>query len=297
MLKGTDQGQVYLGELAAGGMRLNPPRRLTNDEAFDYPSAWTADGKAVLFMSDRGGGWGIFKQGIGQDTAEPLVTGPQHNVSRLRLSPDGAWILYTEPPKVVHPSTPVPLMRIPVGGGVAQLVLEMQGSGSFDCSRAPASLCVVLETSQDRKLYTLTAFDPLKGRGKVLKTIERDLSGDYYGSLSPDGSTFAIWKGDEPEIHIRLLPLSGGSTSEITVRGWPNLRNLVWSTDGKGLYASSVSPQATTLLYVNLKGNTRLLQQEKGIKGPALAIPSPDGRYLAICEFVVNENVWMLEGF
>jgi serine/threonine protein kinase/Tol biopolymer transport system component len=297
MLKETAQGQVYLGELAAGGMRLNPPRRLTNDEAFDYPSAWTADSKAVLFMSDRGGGLGIFKQGIGQDTAEPLVTGPQHNVSHLRLSPDGAWILYTEPPKIVHLSTPVPLMRIPVGGGVAQLVLEMHVSGSFDCSRAPASLCVVLETSQDRKLYTLTAFDPLKGRGKVLKTIERDPSGDYYGSLSPDGSTFALSKEGEAEMHIRLLSLSGGSESEIAVKGWPNLRNLVWSTDGKGLYASSVSPQATSLLYVDRKGNTRLLQQEKGIKGPALAVPSPDGRYLAICEFVVNENVWMLEGF
>jgi eukaryotic-like serine/threonine-protein kinase len=91
--KATYQAQVYLGELAAGGTRMNPPRRLTNDEASDMPAAWTPDSKAVLFMSDRNGTWGIFKQGISQDTAEPVVTGPQ-DAYFPRLSPDGAWILY-----------------------------------------------------------------------------------------------------------------------------------------------------------------------------------------------------------
>jgi len=298
MLKQASQGQVYLGELTAGGTRLNPPRRLTNDEATDFPVAWTADSKAVLFVSDRAGGWGIFKQGIGRDTAEPVVTGPQHNSSSPCLSPDGAWLLYSERPKTVRPSTLVPLMRIPVGGGVPQPVLEMTNSEGIACSRAPASLCVLVETSQDRKLCTLTSFDPLKGRGKVLTTIERDPSNDYTSALSPDGSSFAMSKYNEAEIHIRLLPLSGGSENKITVKGWPNIVNgLVWSPDGKGLYLSSMSAQAITLLYVDLKGNPRLLQQEKGIKGPAFAVPSPDGRYLAICEIVLNQNVWMLEGF
>jgi serine/threonine protein kinase/Tol biopolymer transport system component len=298
MLKGTSQGQVYLGELTAGGTHMNPPRRLTNDEATDYPQAWTADSKVVLFISDRGGGWGIFKQGIGRGTAEPVVAGLQHNPDFQSLSPDGAWLLYSERPKTVRPSTPVPLMRIPVGGGVPQPVLEMRNSEGVACSRAPASLCVLVETSQDGKLYTLTAFDPLKGRGRVLTTIARDPSGTYRWDLSPDGSTFAISKAYEPEIRIRLLALSGGLASEITVKSWPNIvSGPVWSPDGKGLYLSSMSAQAITLLYVDLKGNARLLQQEKGIKGPAFAVPSPDGRYLAICETVFNKNVWMLEGF
>ena len=96
--KATYQRQVYVGELAAGGTRMNPPRRLTNDEAYDEPTAWTADSKAVLFTSNRNGTWGIFKQGISQETAEPVVTGPQ-DVSLPRLSPDGAWILYLEIPR------------------------------------------------------------------------------------------------------------------------------------------------------------------------------------------------------
>jgi Tol biopolymer transport system component len=76
LVKTTFQGQVYLGELTAGGTRMTTPRRLTNKEVDDEPTAWTPpDSKAVLVQSDRNGTWGIFKQVITQDTAEPVVTG------------------------------------------------------------------------------------------------------------------------------------------------------------------------------------------------------------------------------
>jgi Tol biopolymer transport system component len=91
--KTTSQGQVYLAELTAGGTPLNPPRRLTNDEASEMPWAWTADSQAVLVSSTRNGASGIFKQGISQEASEPVVTGP-HDISVPRLSPDGTWILF-----------------------------------------------------------------------------------------------------------------------------------------------------------------------------------------------------------
>ena len=70
-------------------------------------------GAGGLFHSDRNGTWGIFKQGISQDTAEPVVTGGQ-KYSNPCLSADGAWILYLEYPKTaIGPSTTVSLMRIP----------------------------------------------------------------------------------------------------------------------------------------------------------------------------------------
>jgi Tol biopolymer transport system component len=290
--------QVYLGELAAGGTRMNLPQRMTNDEAGDEPTEFTPDSKSVLFTSDRNGTSGIFKQGINQDTAEALVTGPQ-DASGPRLSSDGAWILYEQTPKaVVGPATPVQLMRIPVGGGVPQLVMELRNDYIYECARAPASLCVVIEGSQDEKHLMVTAFDPLKGRGRVLRTIEKGPSDHHFGlGLSPDGSTFALSRGGEPEIHIRLLSLSGGSDREITVKGWSNQTGLDWSPDGKGLYCGSVSPRFSTLLYVDLKGNARVLWQHKGLGAAIWGTPSRDGRYLAIRGDVINSNAWMLEGF
>jgi len=296
--KTTYQTQVYLGELTAGGTSMNPPRRLTNDEASDMPTGWTLDGKAVLFESDRNETAGIFKQGVSQNTAEPVVTGPQ-NAGDPHLSSDGAWILYAEFPKTAFgPSTPLRLMRIPVGGGVSQFVLEMRNFLSLECARAPASLCEVHEASQDEKHVTATAFDPVKGRGMVVRTLEKDPTAQLTGAaLSRDGTSFAISRGSEAEIHIRLLSLSGGSDREITVKGWPNLTSLDWSPDGKGVYCGTVSPQSRTLLYVDLKGNARVMWQYKGSFGYIWGVPSPDGHYLAIRGDVINSNVWMLEGF
>jgi serine/threonine protein kinase/Tol biopolymer transport system component len=292
--KTTLQSQVYLGELAAGGTRMNPPRRLTNDEAADWPTAWTPDSKAVLFTSNRNGTLGIFKQGIGQNTAEPVVIA-SHDVFAPRLSADRAWILYLETGGL---PTSGRLMRVPVGGGTPQLVLETKGVQECECARTPASLCVITEESQDQKQLTLTAFDPLKGRGKVLRTIEKDPTVNFFGTaLSPDGAVFAISRDREAEIHIRLLSLSGGSDREITVKGWPTLRGLDWSLDGKGLYCGSVSPLSRTLLYVDLEGNAKVLWQYKASGGDVWGIPSPDRRYLALMGEVENSNVWMVEGF
>ncbi len=293
-LKAMYQEQIYLGELG-GGTRMNPPRRLTNDEARDEPYAWTPDSKAVLFSSDRNGTQGIFKQGMSEDAAQAVITGPQ-DVWGPHFSPDGAWILYIESPKGAGRNSR--LMRIPISGGAPQFVLEMR-NGWHMCARAPASLCVVREDSQDAKQLTLTAFDPVKGRGKVLRTLSKDPVSSFGTALSPEGTTLAIAKEQEPEIHIRLLSLSGGSDREIAVKGWPNVTGLDWSPDGKGLYCGSVSTQGNgVLLYVDLAGNARVLWQGKGAAGGLLwAIPSPDGRYLAIEAPVRHSSVWMIEGF
>ena len=296
--KSTDQVQVYLGELAEGGTRMNPPRRLTNDETSGQPTAWTPDSKALLLDSNRNGTRGIFKQGISQETPEPLVTTPQW-AAGPRLSADGAWILFLEMLRTAaNPAAPDRLMRIPMSGGVPQLVMETRNWLDVRCARAPASLCVILEVSQDGKQLMLTAFDPVKGRGKVLRTIEQDPAHTYEQSaLSWDGSKFAISRGGELGTRIRLFSLLGGSDSEVTVKGWPDITGLNWALNENGFYCGSVSPQYNTLLYVDPKGNARVLWQFRGGGGGISGLPSPDGRYLAIRGDVTNSNVWMIEGF
>lgn len=283
--KVTSQNQVYVGALAAA--RMNPPRRLTNDEANDAPFAWTPDSKAVLFNSDRNGTSGIFKQQINADEAQAVITGPQDAYHPV-ISADGAWMLY---------HTPGHLMRVPIAGGAPQFVLEMR-NGVVQCARAPASVCIILEETQDQKQLTLSAFDPLKGRGNVLRTMqekELPVTAASFG-LSPDGSTFAIARESQTEVHIRLLSLSGSSDREITVKGWSSITGLNWSADGKGLYCGTFSGQGSTLLYVDLAGNERVLWQNNG-GNQVWGIPSPNGRYLAIFGQMRSSNVWMLEGF
>jgi Tol biopolymer transport system component len=145
----------------------------------------------------------------------------------------------------------------------------------------------------------VTAFDPLKGRGKQLRTMNTAAGEGYSYSLSPDGSTLAVARGHEPEIRIRLLSLAGGADREINVKGWPKLESMQWSPDGRGLYCGSASSQGGTLLYTDLKGSAKALWTSRELDGgPFIAgVPSPDGRHIALTGAIHQSTAWMVEGF
>jgi Tol biopolymer transport system component len=274
---------------------------LTNDEAVDWATAWTADSKAVVFTSDRGGKWGIFKQAIADETVQPLIEG-RENANLARVSPDGSWVLYSETSLMEGGRSRVyRLMRLRLTGGPPTVLYENARTElqDYPCSHAPASRCVVIEADRDGKRLTVSALDPIHGKGQLLRTVGKKPSTGFAWALSPDGSVLALARGDEPEIHIRLLSLTSGSESKIDVKGWPNIASMDWSGDGKGLYCGSLTSQRGTLLYVDLKGTAQVVAESREVGGGAFigGVPSPDGRYLALTGAIHYSNAWLVEGF
>jgi serine/threonine protein kinase/DNA-binding winged helix-turn-helix (wHTH) protein/Tol biopolymer transport system component len=263
----SEQSDVYVGDLEAGGPRLNtPPRRLTLDERDDFPQAWTPDSKTILFDSQRSGSNDIYKQALDQDSAEPFVASPQTEMIP-RLSPDGAWFVYASfaKPDDYNRPTPSELRRVPASGGPPQFVLTAQYYTNHRCARAPATLCLVGEWTGDRKQVVLTGFDPVKGRGREVTRITMDPgTGGWNWDLSPDGSQVAVLFPAE-ENRIRLLPLGGGTPRDLFVKGWSAFGNGPdWSADGKGFYVESHSPRGSTLLYIDLNGHASPVWEQKG---------------------------------
>jgi eukaryotic-like serine/threonine-protein kinase len=292
------QGDVYVGDLERGGTRLKAlPRRLTLDERTDLPTAWTPDSKAVLFYSDRSGNFDIYKQAVDQDSAERIVAAPQTDVFP-RLTADGTLVIYAsfaKPDDIFSPApAPSQLMRVPLSGGPSQFVLTAHGWFLHMCARAPATLCLVGEQTEDQKQFVFTAFDPVKGRGREVTRVATD-RGDYWWDLSPDGSQIAMLF-PAGQNRIRLLPLAGGAPRDLVVNGWSGFDGINWSADSKGLYVGSDSPRGATLLSIDLKGHATVLWEQKG-GTPTWGIPSPDGRQLAIEGYTVDSNVWMIENF
>lgn len=299
VLKQTNQGQIELGELTANGTHMIAPRRLTYDDAFGYPSDWTPDGTAVLLTYDHNGKSEILKQSMAEQAAEPLVSGTL-NAYLPRVSPDGKWIVYMSAPRTSG-YTAQRLMRVPMRGGPSEVVLDASNWIDHSCGHAPAS-CIVIERNQDRRWRNITAFDPLRGRGKLLRTIP-DVAPDdtcclRAGTLSADGLTYAVARNDGEGTRIQLVSLSNRPDQEIVVKGWMNITGMNWASDGKGLYCGSVSPRGRTLLYVGLKGTAQIVRQYNGrANGQVWGVPSPDGRHIAVLGGAVSSNVWMLEGF
>lgn len=292
-LESTHKSSVYVASLQGTGMRIASPSLLTLSEGENMPMDWTADSKAVIFTSNRNGRWGIFRQSLGSDTAESIVSGPE-DADIPRVSPDGAWVLYMTAPKDAAPPTSVALMRVAMTGGPSHLVLVARLYNSHRCAKSPATLCVFCEQTQDRKQLIFTALDPLKGRGRELARFDADPTADYDWSLSPDASLIDIRKNLEPRLD--MLSLSGKRRPELTVKGWSTLINLDWAADGKGLFTSGPTQRGSILLYVDLKGNAHPLWEQKG-SFATWAIASPDGRHLALSGWTTNANIWMMENF
>lgn len=235
---------------------------------------------------------------MGQESAEVLVLGENNKDANFfpRLSADGSWVLYQFPTENPGPTTPVKLMRVPSSGGPSQLVLTSRGLTDWRCARSPATLCVLAEQSPDQKQLAFVSFDPAQGRGRELLRIDTDPAGVYNFDLSPDASRLAIQKNFERDGRIVVMSLTGDASRDVKVKGWGALNSLDWAADGKGFYASSQSPRAAILLYIDLDGNVQVLWTQRG-GYQACGVPSPDGKHLAILGTSIESNVWMMENF
>jgi hypothetical protein len=172
---------VYLGALAPDGTQLLAHRRLTLDENENDPFAWTRDGKAVLFSSDRNGTSAIFKQVTDQPLAEGLMTSAAQ-LKQPRVTPDGSEILYISTPKSARLETPSSLFAIPIGGGVPRLVLNDVGIWNVQCANAPLNFCLY-SVAKGNDMETFR-FDVKNGKSSDPSQVDPLCN----WSLSPDGS-------------------------------------------------------------------------------------------------------------
>ena len=289
--RGNTRPQVFVSEFDKGTRRLTTPRRLTLDENANTPTAWMPDSKSVLFLSDRDGTWKLFKQIIDQPVAEVIIEGRNLGNALPRLSADGAQILFAELTRPDDASVPIRLMSMPLSGGMPRLVLQDRGISNFLCARTPSTVCVFHKVLGATTSFI--TFDTERGKGREIARFE----GLPNWGLSPNGSQLAVVT-DENQGRLRFLSLDTGATRDVVVKGWPVLRGVDWTADGRSVLIGSVTPKGiSVILDVDLEGNARVLL-ESGLHAQfRWAIPSPDGRYAALNVFTGENNVWMVEKF
>jgi DNA-binding winged helix-turn-helix (wHTH) protein/Tol biopolymer transport system component len=313
---------VYIADVDARTRDIGRLQRLTHDEWQSRPYEWTPDGKSVLFVSDREGTFHIFRQQV--DAAAPeLVAGVQGSPNILRLNPERTEVLYSiesdrktaaahhetssqnsrvlaqhaanTQPEGEFQFTSVRLMRIPLDGGVSRLLLEDSGINNFQCARLPSRECLYSKYTKDALVFE--EFDSRTGAKKeLLRTSEPEWQ--YFNwSLSPDGRTVALAKKMRAakEAEIRLVPTRGGAQRVLKVRDWGRIATLDWAADGRSLWASAtLHGETRALINIDLRGRAKpVLQESKPYVG--WAIPSQDGKHLAIWEATGGSNAWMLE--
>jgi hypothetical protein len=202
-------------------------------------------------------------------------------------------------------------MRFPVGGGPPEFVLDVKGyPGSaevprelgahvlttvghpdFRCSRVPGSRCVLSESESGRLVFS--SFDPKDGRRNQLLAVSSP--GLSFWDLSPDGSRIALGDVVHNDV-IRILPIAGGESHEMAIKGFRIISSVGWSGDGSSLFLTGTAPEGGAIIrHAFPDGRSELLYKtDAWLERPS---PSPDGHRLSFGQATSSSNVWMIENF
>ena len=292
------QDDVYLGVLEAGGTLLGSPIRFTVSQSFDSPTGWAPDSKTVLFSSNRTGRWQVFKQRLGEDTAEPVIQEPGDDLD-AELSPDGTWILYSSSVPGGRGSLGTTrLMRLPVTGGPPQQILEYPANAAayFHCPSQSGNPCVLSRWEQGHLIFY--AFDPVQGQGKELARTQLAMPSYMTWSVSSDGSRIAVVSRDKLPGQIRILDTRTGTENTILQPQVWSFYNVSWAADGRALYAGAQLHSAGYILVrIDLNGKSQLLLDGGRNNQLRVVRASPDGHYLAFGKWTGETNAWLLQNF
>lgn len=306
------QSNVFVGQLSASDGGLTNVRPLTQDDRVNWPSGWTSDGRSVFFHSDRNGDFDLFRQGLSERIAQPLLLGAG-DARAARISPDGQWMLYLSwvGPDARTGATRVRLMRMPVAGGAPSSILETEadwgrgesamsaGDGNwtypnYRCPEIAGAPCVIGEAKDRQTVFA--AFDPVTGRKGEVARVEKPAESLAW-DLSRDGSRLAYIASEiGPAKSVIVLTLADKTARVVPFKGWSGPTAVAWSPNGNGFFIVNMAVRGGTLLDVDLTGRVRVLRDLVG-KGLFLASPRPsaDGRYLAFGQGTGGSNTWILE--
>ena len=297
VLKRSEQNSIFVGDLDQNTPRIFNTRRLTLDERTNYPHAWTADSRAVIFESNRNGNYDLFKQDIDRRTPETIVATPFDEVLP-QLAPDGHTVLYAtrrheNQRPYFYNSRPFQLMRVSSSGGIPQEVELGEPLDEFVCALGPGTRCVLRSTrpGKDRTYYEL---DAVKGKGRELAQIRwsYEILGDW--AISPDGTQIAIPNHDGSDAQIRVVTFGArpddSREREVILPGVSNLRGLIWTADGRGWFVSVDTTVGSQMLYARLDGQFKALGDIQG-----WVVPSPDGHKVAFLNAILATNAWMID--
>jgi len=306
VIKRTDQTSVFVGNFDQAPPRLSKVRRIIFDEQTDFPHAWTADSRALIFESNRNGQYDLFRQYLDRRTPETIMATPkaapgfpQPWVGLAQLAGDGRTVLFAlqpDPKKQLE----FRLMRVPLEGGTPEFVPiggpEGEMLDEFRCA-VGGKRCVLrtaVLTGNAGQYFAFHELDPVRGKGPELARTawSRNILGDW--DLSADGMQVAIPNHYSRDATIRLVSmepkLNQPRERELRLSGLSDLKGVVAAADGSGWFVTSDTDIGVQMFFVFPDGRFHLLGDISG-----WAIPAPDRRHVAFVNRLTASNAWVLD--
>jgi gamma-glutamyltranspeptidase len=211
-------GDLYAQQSASGKWM-----RLTSGAVWDRDPAWTRDGKTIVFASDRGGPFSLWRLAVDGNGAQPeRITTSREDDSAPSIAPDGS----------------IAFVR-GFGGAARVWIRGADGVEKRLTNREQAELAPAYSPDGTRLAY-VQLFET--GRRLLIRTLASGRDGVAVGdriperlAWSPDGSRIAFsTSGGRAGIHV--VPINGSYSNFVASRRG----DVAWSPDGRQLAIAEI---------------------------------------------------------
>jgi len=260
------------------------PRRLTFDERFVTDLDWTADGREVVFCSNRAGGASLWRIPATGGSAEPLVPSGEQ-ASRISVSRQGHLLAYAR--SLINTD----IWRLEMLSGLGKrssstkLISSSGSQTSPQYSPDGKKVVFMSNRSGSQEIWVCNS----DGLNAVQLT---SFGGPGVGTprWSPDGMRIAFDATRDGHANIYVISAAGGSPVVLTSGGSNNVRPS-WSRDGRWIYFGSNRTGVWQVWKIPAVSGSPVQVTRKGGRE---AFESPDGKFVYYSKGYLPRGIWRL---
>ena len=237
---------------------------------------WSGDGRALYFISNRGGSNDLWEQpldGDGAPRGDPRALTTGLSMRNAMFSPDGARLVYSRGREIRNIfRVPIVFDRVLTWDDAEQLTFDEAQNEHLDLSPDGTTLLVSSDKSGNPDLWLV----PLDG-GEP-QQLTNDPSPDWFPQWSPDGASMAFYSFRSGNREIWVRPVERGVARQLT-QGDAESVFPSWSPDGREIAFHSPRSGSDDIYAVSVDGGEpRQVTSGAGYEG--FPVYSPDGNWI-----------------
>jgi len=271
-------------EIFAVPVRGGAPRQITDDKRIILGASWSADGRSLIFSSNRGGPYSLWRILASGGKPERLPIGGASWAIRPTVARKGNRLAYTNLSYVSE----IWRAELPAAPG-AKLSPPEKFIGSTELEEGPQyspdGRRIVFQSTRTGS-YEIWRCDADGSNLVQLTHFQGPLTGTP--RWSPDGSQIVFDSRPAGHSHIFVINAEGGQPRQVTTGGTEN-GIADWSVDGKSIYFGSSRGGSWEIWKIASQGGIPSQLTSHGGFAPE---PSRDGKFIYYAKGRDLPGIW-----
>jgi Tol biopolymer transport system component/DNA-binding winged helix-turn-helix (wHTH) protein len=245
-LSWTPDGRIVYASMAGGGWDLwvmnadgTGQRQLTAGARSNYGPSVSADGRRVVFVSNRAGGaFNIWRMDADGSNPVRLTSGRGENFPHVTA--DGRWVVYAGVGGGQEPA----VWKVPIDGGEPVRLTSQPASWPFPSPDGKSFVCTY---GEGRFSVNRLAVIPIEG-GEPTHVYEVAPTFRFSTVWLPDNRGVAYLDARTGTTNVWMQPLAGGKPAQLTNFTSDNVASFDWSRDNRLVATRSVETTSVVLI-------------------------------------------------